>query len=32
MNTSATVPVPFNVPGLPTSFKLTAISVMEVEE
>jgi Flp pilus assembly protein TadG len=32
VNTSATVPIPFRVPGLPTSFHLTASSVMEVEE
>jgi len=30
--TTATVPIPFRVPGLPTSFFLTATSVMEVEE
>jgi Flp pilus assembly protein TadG len=30
--TTATVPIPFRVPGLPTSFYLTATSVMEVEE
>jgi len=32
VNTSATVAVPFRFPGLPTSFNLTATSVMEVEE
>lgn len=32
VNTSAAIPVPFRVPGLPTSFSLTATSVMEVEE
>jgi Flp pilus assembly protein TadG len=30
--TSATVPIPFRVPGLPTSFYLASTSVMEVEE
>ncbi len=30
--TTATVPIPFRVPGLPTSFYLAATSVMEVEE
>jgi Flp pilus assembly protein TadG len=32
VSTSAVVPIPFRVPGLPTSFNLTATSVMEVEE
>jgi hypothetical protein len=32
VNTSATVAMPFRVPGLPTSFNLIATSVMEVEE
>jgi Flp pilus assembly protein TadG len=32
VSTSAAVPVPFRVPGLPNSFSLTATSVMEVEE
>jgi Flp pilus assembly protein TadG len=32
VNTSAAVPVPFRVRGLPSSFNLTASSVMEVEE
>jgi Flp pilus assembly protein TadG len=32
VSASATVPVPFRVPGLPTSFNLAATSVMEVEE
>jgi Flp pilus assembly protein TadG len=32
VNTSATVPIPFRVAGLPTSFNLTSTSVMEVEE
>jgi Flp pilus assembly protein TadG len=32
VNTSAAVPVPFRVPGLPNSYNLTATSVMEVEE
>jgi Flp pilus assembly protein TadG len=32
VNTSATVPIPFRVAGLPTSYTLTATSVMEVEE
>ena len=32
VNTSASIPIPFRVPGLPTSFNLTATSVMEVEE
>jgi Flp pilus assembly protein TadG len=32
VNTSAAVPVPFRVPGLPTSYNLSATSVMEVEE
>jgi Flp pilus assembly protein TadG len=30
--TTATVPIPFRVPGLPTSFYLASTSVMEVEE
>jgi Flp pilus assembly protein TadG len=30
--TSAAVPMPFTVPGLPSKFNLTATSVMEVEE
>ena len=30
--TTAAVPVPFRVPGLPNTFNLTATSVMEVEE
>ena len=32
VTTSAAVPVPFRVPGLPTTFNLNATSVMEVEE
>jgi len=32
VSTSATVTVPFSVPGLPSSFNLTSTSVMEVEE
>jgi Flp pilus assembly protein TadG len=32
VTTSAAVPIPFRVPGLPTSFNLTTTSVMEVEE
>jgi len=32
VTTSASVPIPFRVPGLPTSFNLAATSVMEVEE
>jgi hypothetical protein len=32
VNTSASIPIPFRVPGLPTSLNLTATSVMEVEE
>jgi hypothetical protein len=32
VSTSAIVPIIFRFPGLPTSFNLTSISVMEVEE
>jgi Flp pilus assembly protein TadG len=32
VTTSASVPIPFRVPGLPINFNLAATSVMEVEE
>jgi hypothetical protein len=32
VTTSAVIPIPFRISGLPTSFNLTSISVMEVEE
>jgi Flp pilus assembly protein TadG len=32
VTTSASVPIPFRVPGLPISFNLASTSVMEVEE
>jgi Flp pilus assembly protein TadG len=32
VTTSASVPIPFRIPGLPTSFNLASTSVMEVEE